>query len=201
MQGSYELAVQLRDRSCFNGHIGCNIYGDEDALFLSNRDIPQIHKVFDVYSVTDEGARYLSTFLSHNSSQDRLGIHDGTITDVGAKLFAEALHQNSNLIELLIYDNNIGNAGAAAFAEALCHNSTLRELNLSSNSIADAGAVALAKALCHNSTLKKLGLYGNDGIGRVGTCHFIEALTVNSIVTVTLSNDCERPHNVTIMRQ
>ena len=55
-------------------------------------------------------------------------------------------------------------------------------LNLMGMIISDAAAVALAQALHHNSTLKSLHLYGNGAIGKEGTHHLVQALTVNTSI-------------------
>ena len=176
VQGLYKLTRDkpfLKEK--FIGEMKCNINGDEDALFLSDhQDMLELYNVGTMY---DDGARYIACLPYHNSSQlCQLKTDDSSITDVGAKTFADALHQNSALTELFISNNDIGDAGAEALAEALYHNSTLQELYLACNSIGNAGAIALAKALHHNSTLQRLMLHG---IGREGTHHIIEALTVN----------------------
>ena len=200
VQGLYELAVLFKDKpdlkEKFIGEIKYNVYGDEDALFLrEHRDMLELHNVNEIHSLTDDGARYIAGLLCHNFSDlCELNIDGSSITDVGAKHLADALHQNSTLTELFVFNSNIGDTGAEALADSLYHNSTLKLLCLSYNSIGDAGAVALAKALHHNSTLQSLSLYGNDGIGREGTHHLIEALTVNrSINGITLSKqNCEK---------
>ena len=203
VQGLYELTVLFRHKPFlkekFISEIKCDIFGDEDALFLSDhQDMPELHNVGLIHSVTDDGARYIAGLLYHNfSGLCELNIDHSSITDVGAKTFADAFHQNSTLMELSVSNSNIGDTGAEALADSLYHNSTLKELCLSFNSIGDAGAIALAKALHHNSTIRRLMLHGNDGIGREGTHHLIEALTVNRSVIkengVTLSKEnCER---------
>ena len=205
VQGFYKLTVLFRDKPFlkekFIGEMKCDINGDEDALFLSDhQDMPELHDVGTMYALTDDGARYIAGLLYHNFSQlCKLETDDCSITDVGAKTLADALHQNSTLTELCLNNNDIGDAGAKALADALHHNSTLKELHLEQNSIGDAGAVALAKALHHNSTLQRLQLHGNNGIGREGTHHLIEALTVNrsavkngSIVVTLSKENCEK---------
>ena len=198
VQRLYELAVLFKDKpdlkEKFIGEMKYNVYGDEDALFLrDHQDILELYNAGEIHSVTDDGARYLADLLNHNFSQlCELDIYDGSITDVGAKTLADALHQNSTLTDLCLNNNDIGDAGAEALAKALHHNSTLQALYLVCNSIGDTGAVALAKALHHNSTLQSLSLYGNDGIGREGTHHLIEALTVNRSGITLSKENCEK---------
>ena len=105
------------------------------------------------------------------------------ISDVEVEALAPGLYHCSTLESLYLSNNNISDAGAVALAQALHHNSTLRKLDLSNNNISDDGAVALAQALHHNSTLERLDLYGNDALGKEGTRHLVQALTVNASIT------------------
>ena len=110
---------------------------------------------------------------------------DGNINgDDEAKDWAQLYEEYSHLMNGTVEATGISDAGAVALAQALHDNSTVQELNLSNNSISDAGAVALAQAVHHNSTLKCLRLHGNNAIGEEGTCALIEALTVNTSITI-----------------
>ena len=55
-------------------------------------------------------------------------------------------------------------------------------LSFARMSVSDAGAVSLAQALHHNSTLKELDLSDSGAIGKEGTHHLVQALTVNTKV-------------------
>ena len=83
-----------------------------------------------------------------------------------------------------VSNNNISDGGAVALAQALHHNSTLERLELSTNNIGDGGAVALAQLFHHNFTLKELDLSSNDAIGKEGTHQLVQALTVNTSITM-----------------
>ena len=114
--------------------------------------------------------------------------------DEKARVCAIAIHHNLTEIKetLELYFNNISDAGATSLAQALHHNSTLEVLYLSSNNISDVGATDLAQALHHNSTLKRLDLHGNDGIGEEGTRQVVQALTVNTSISILyLPERCE----------
>ena len=134
-------------------------------------------------SIGDAGAVALAQALHHNSTLKDLDLSNNSIGDAGAVALAQVLHHNSTLKDLDLPNNNISDAGAVALAQVLHHNSTLERLYLSNNSISDAGAVALAQALHHNFTLKGLYLSHNDAIGKEGTHHLVQALTVNTSIT------------------
>ena len=138
---------------------------------------------------SNAGAKAIAEVLHHNSTLTDLSLSHNNIYDAGAKTLAIALHHNSTLTDLRLSKNRIGDAGAEALAKALYLNSTLQGLLLSHNSIGDSGAVKLAKSLHHNSQLNVLWLHGNDRIEREGTYHFIQSLTVNRFVRVTLSKE------------
>ena len=147
-------------------------------------------------SISDDGAVALAQAL-HNSTMQKLDLSNNSISDDGAVALALALH-NSTMQKLDLSNNSISDDGAVALAQALHHNSTMQKLYLSNNSISDAGAVALAQALHHNSILKSLWLHGNNAIGEEGTRALIEALTVNSSISIdifccglTLSTRCK----------
>ena len=135
-------------------------------------------------SISDDGAVALAQALHHNSTMQELHLSNNSISDAGAVALSQALHHNFTMKELDLSNNSISDAGAVALSQALHHNFTMKELDLSNNSISDAGAVALAQALHHNSTLKCLRLHGNNAIGEEGTCALIEALTVNTSITI-----------------
>ena len=150
-------------------------------------------------SISDAGAVALAQTLHHNSTLGRLNLSNNSISDAGAVALAQTLHFNSTMMGLYLSNNSISDAGAVALSQALHHNSTMKELDLSNNSISDAGAVALAQALHHNSTLISLWLHGNNAIGEEGTLALIEALTVNTSITINilfcglvLSTSCEQ---------
>ena len=134
-------------------------------------------------SISDAGAVALAQVLHHNSTLERLYLFNNSISDAGAVTLAQALHHNSILKELDLSKNSIGDGGAVALAQALHHNSTLKGVDLSSNNISDAGTVALSEALHHNSTLEGLNLSYNNAIGKEGTHHLVQALTVNTSIT------------------
>ena len=151
-------------------------------------------------SISDAGAVALSQALQDNSTVQWLDLSNNSISDAGAVALAQALHDNYTLesLGLSIANNSISDAGAIALAQALF---TMDWLDLSNNSISDAGAVALAQALHHNSTLNSLWLHGNNAIGEEGTRALIEALTVNTSITIAnlraffglvLSTSCEQ---------
>ena len=135
-------------------------------------------------SISDAGAVALAQALHDNSSMQWLYLSNNSISDAGAVALAQALYPNFTMDWLILSNNSISDAGALALSQALHHNFTMKELDLSNNSISDAGAVALAQALHHNSTLKCLRLHGNNAIGEEGTCALIEALTVNTSITI-----------------
>ena len=134
--------------------------------------------------ISDAGAVVLAQALHHNSTLQSLYLSNNSISDAGAVALAQALRHNSTLMELNLSNKGISDAGAVVLAQALHHNSTLQSLYLSNNSISDTGAVALAQALHHNSTLKELYLYDNDGIGEEGTHQLVQALTMNTSITI-----------------
>ena len=146
-------------------------------------------------SISDDGAVALAQAL-HNSTIQRLYLSNNSISDDGAVALALALH-NSTMQKLDLSNNSISDDGAVALAQALHHNSTMQKLYLSNNSISDDGAVALAEALHHNSILKSLWLHWNNAIGEEGTRALIEALTVNTSISIdifcclTLSTRCK----------
>ena len=146
-------------------------------------------------SISDAGAKALAQALHHNSILRELDLSNNSISDAGAKALAQALHHNSILRELDLSNNGISDAGAKALAQALHYNSTLTWLDISNNSITDAGAVALAETLHHNSTLTQLDLSGNDGIAEEGTHKLLQALSVNTSISLTFSRRCEEYTN------
>ena len=137
--------------------------------------------------ITDKGAEAIAIALHYNSTLEVLDLSNNSVTDTGSAALAQALHHNSTLRQLNLSNNRINNAGSMALAQALHHNSTLRLLNLSNNRINNAGSMALAQALHHNSTLMELNLSGNDAIGEEGTHHLVQALTVNTSITIQYS--------------
>ena len=147
--------------------------------------------------ISDTGAVALSQALHDNSTMKEMDLSNNSISDAGAVALAQALHHNSTMRWLNLSNNSISDTGAVALSQALHHNSTMRRLYLSNNSISDTGAVALSQALHHNSILNSLWLHGNNAISEEGTHALIEALTVNTSITIdsifclTLSTRCK----------
>ena len=187
--GAVALAQALRHNSTMHTlNLSNNSISDAGAVALSqalhhNSTMQELD--LSNNSISDDGAVALAQAL-HNSTMQELNLSNNSISDAGAVALSQALHHNSTMQELDLSNNSISDDGAVALAHGLHHNSTMQELDLSNNSISDDGAVALAQALHHNSTLKSLWLHENNAIGEEGTHALIEALTVNTSITITM---------------
>ena len=135
-------------------------------------------------SISVAGTVALTEALHHNFTLKELNLSNNNIGDDGAEAISQTLYINSTLKEVNLSNNDISDDGTEAIAQALYLNSTLKELYLSHNSISDDGAVALAQVLRHNSTLNNLDLSYNDAIGKEGTHHLVQALTVNTSIAM-----------------
>ena len=116
--------------------------------------------------ITAEGAKHLSTALSHtNCKLNSLNLGYNWITVAGVKHLSQALtHTNCKLNSLNLNNNNIKDEGVKHLYTALIHtNCKLNSLDLRANNITDVGFKHLSKALTHpNCKLKSLNLRYNE---------------------------------------
>ncbi|XP_028418552.1 leucine-rich repeat-containing protein 34-like [Dendronephthya gigantea] len=109
-------------------------------------------------SVTDAGAKILSTLLQETLILKELVLSYNDITSEGALDLAKGLQMNETLLVLKLNGNKICNKGALAIAGSLQVNTILQELDMADTDMGTESCVAISTVLKYNNSLKVLNI-------------------------------------------
>ncbi|XP_072131173.1 NACHT, LRR and PYD domains-containing protein 3-like isoform X1 [Mobula birostris] len=151
---------------------------DLTSALSTNRSL--IELVLSDNELGDSGVKLVCMALGDPECKvQTLWLNNVSLTDSGAKHLTSTLSTNRSLTELVLNDNKLGESGVKLLSEALRNSDCkIQQLCLGGVSLTDNGAKDLTSALSTNQSLMVLNLESNllTDLSVPALCRFVQAL-------------------------